>query len=198
MGIVSEVRWQTFAEKRAAVSDEQARLDTVVIHPKQLNDVDCEQLGGSLKRECHAADLLRRPDVTYADIASLSVVGPGDWQNKMSEEQAEQVGLQLEVRAKYAGYIERQTREIEKHNKQVGLRLPTDLDYQGVVGLSNEARQRLEKTRPVTLGHASRLEGVTPATVSLLLIHLKKRLLENKKVSIGLTDKHAPRVEKTG
>jgi tRNA uridine 5-carboxymethylaminomethyl modification enzyme len=198
MGLVSEVRWQTFAEKRAAVSDEQARLDTVVIHPKQLNDVDCEQLGGSLKRECHAADLLRRPDVTYADIASLSVVGPGDWQNKMSEEQAEQVGLQLEVRAKYAGYIERQTREIEKHNKQVGLRLPTDLDYQGVVGLSNEARQRLEKTRPVTLGHASRLEGVTPATVSLLLIHLKKRLLENKKVSIGLTDKHAPRVEKTG
>ncbi|MGY8984998.1 MAG: tRNA uridine-5-carboxymethylaminomethyl(34) synthesis enzyme MnmG, partial [Sphingomonadales bacterium] len=198
MGIVSDERWQAFVEKRAAVSDEQARLDSIVIHPKQLNDADCEQLGESLKRECRAADLLRRPNVTYADIASLSVVGPRDRQDRLSDEQAEQVGLQLEVRAKYAGYIERQTREIEKHNKQAGLRLPTDLDYRGVVGLSNEARQRLEKTRPETLGHASRLEGVTPATISLLLIHLKKRLLENKKASIDSTEKHAPPVKKTG
>ena len=198
MGIVSDERWQAFVEKRAAVSDEQARLDSIVIHPKQLNDADCEQLGESLKRECRAADLLRRPNVTYADIASLSVVGSRDRQDQLSDEQAEQVGLQLEVRAKYAGYIERQTREIEKHNKQAGLRLPTDLDYQGVVGLSNEARQRLEKTRPETLGHASRLEGVTPATISLLLIHLKKRLLENKKAPIDSTEKHAPPVKKTG
>ena len=85
--------------------------------------------------------------------------------------------VQLEVTARYAGYIERQEREIEKHAKQDKLVLPADLDYQAVDGLSTEARQRLESFRPATLGHASRLEGVTPATVSLLLIHLKKRQL---------------------
>jgi tRNA uridine 5-carboxymethylaminomethyl modification enzyme len=93
------------------------------------------------------------------------------------DEQREQVELQLEVRAKYAGYIERQQREIDKHAKQEMLRLPDDIDYARVDGLSNEARQRLASTRPVTLGQASRLEGMTPSAVSLLLIHLKKRQL---------------------
>ena len=93
------------------------------------------------------------------------------------DEQREQVELQLEVRAKYAGYIERQQREIDKHAKQETLRLPDDIDYARVDGLSNEARQRLASTRPVTLGQASRLEGMTPSAVSLLLIHLKKRQL---------------------
>ena len=92
-------------------------------------------------------------------------------------EQAEQVELAIEVRAKYAGYIDRQHREIAKHAKQEQLRLPADLDYASVDGLSNEARQRLESVRPDTLGQASRLEGMTPSAVSLLLIHLKKRQL---------------------
>jgi tRNA uridine 5-carboxymethylaminomethyl modification enzyme len=86
--------------------------------------------------------------------------------------------LQLQVRARYAGYIDRQQKEIDKHAKQEKLPLPEDLDYAAVTGLSNEARQRLELTRPATLGSASRLEGVTPSTVSLLLLHLKKRRLQ--------------------
>ncbi len=94
-----------------------------------------------------------------------------------SDEQREQVELQLEVQAKYAGYIERQEREIEKHAKQESLRLPDDIDYAAVHGLSNEARQKLTASRPMTLGQASRLEGMTPSAVSLLLIHLKKRQL---------------------
>jgi tRNA uridine 5-carboxymethylaminomethyl modification enzyme len=95
----------------------------------------------------------------------------------MTDEQREQVELQIEVQAKYAGYIDRQQREIAKHAKQEQLRLPEDIDYATVDGLSNEARQRLESTRPVTIGQASRLEGMTPSAVSLLLIHLKKRQL---------------------
>lgn len=95
----------------------------------------------------------------------------------VTDEQCEQVALAIEVRAKYAGYIDRQQREIAKHAKQEKLRLPHDLDYEQVDGLSNEARQRLQSSRPATLGQASRLEGMTPSAVSLLLIHLKKRQL---------------------
>ena len=94
-----------------------------------------------------------------------------------SEEQGEQVALAVEVRAKYEGYIDRQEREIAKHAKQEKLRLPEDMDYASVDGLSHEARQRLESARPATVGQASRLEGMTPSAVSLLLIHLKKRQL---------------------
>ena len=96
----------------------------------------------------------------------------------MVDEQAEQVVQQLEVQARYQGYIERQEREIEKHARQETLVLPEDLDYATVTGLSTEARQRLQSARPITLGHASRLEGVTPSTVSLLLIHIRKRHLQ--------------------
>ena len=94
------------------------------------------------------------------------------------DELREQVELQLEVQARYAGYIDRQQREIAKHAKQEVLRLPENIDYSSVSGLSNEARQRLESSRPATLGQASRLEGMTPSAVSLLLIHLKKRQLQ--------------------
>jgi tRNA uridine 5-carboxymethylaminomethyl modification enzyme len=100
---------------------------------------------------------------------------PGDM--LASPEQGEQVRLAIEVRALYAGYIDRQHREIAKHAKQEQLRLPEDIDYATVDGLSTEARQRLESVRPATLGQASRLEGMTPSAVSLLLIHLKKRQL---------------------
>jgi tRNA uridine 5-carboxymethylaminomethyl modification enzyme len=137
-----------------------------------------EILGGDLQRECSAADLLRRPELCYRDIAGLSPIGRGDWDETIGSEQIEQVELQLEVQAKYKGYIERQQREIERHAKQESLRLPGDLDYSNVTGLSTEARQRLENTRPATLGQASRLEGMTPSAVSLLLIHLKKRQMK--------------------
>jgi tRNA uridine 5-carboxymethylaminomethyl modification enzyme len=123
-----------------------------------------------------AAALLKRPEYGYAEVAAR--VGRSNALMEMPDEQREQVELQVVVQAKYAGYIERQEREIAKHAKQESLRLPEDLDYETVDGLSNEARQKLIAARPATLGQASRLEGMTPSAVSLLLVHLKKRQLQ--------------------
>ncbi len=174
LGIVDDRRWKLFNEKRDAVSREQERLQGIFVRPESFDDSDREILV-ALQRECRAAELLRRPDVSYADLTALSAVGAGPWQEHMSDEQAGQVVQQLEVQARYEGYIERQQREIDKHARQEALILPEDIDYTSVTGLSTEARQRLVAARPLTLGHASRLEGVTPSSVSLLLIHLKKR-----------------------
>jgi tRNA uridine 5-carboxymethylaminomethyl modification enzyme len=123
-------------------------------------------------------DLLRRPEVSYddlslaapaADAASRADAWRGD------ERLAEQVKLQIEVQAKYSGYLKRQRDEIERHQRHEELRLPQNIDYGEVSGLSNEARQRLCDVRPETLGQAARIPGLTPAAVSLLLVHLKKR-----------------------
>ena len=177
LGLVDDDRWMVFERKRDAVAEEEQRLARTMIRPAALSAADQATSGGDIRKECTAAELLRRPEYEYADVAALSVVGPGDWRGNMSAEEAEQVELQLEVRARYSGYIDRQQRELDQHAKQEKLILPTDIDYADVTGLSTEARQRLETARPETLGHASRLEGVTPSTVSLLLIHLKKRQL---------------------
>ena len=178
LGLVDDERWQHFESRRAAVAGEQDRLAAILVRPSALSNADRERLGDGFRRECRALDLLRRPEFDYADVRALSAVGDGEWRTGMADEDIGQVELQLEVQARYAGYIERQRREIEKHARQEKLVLPADLDYSTVSGLSTEARQRLEVARPATLGHASRLEGVTPSTVSLLLIHLKKRQLQ--------------------
>jgi tRNA uridine 5-carboxymethylaminomethyl modification enzyme len=178
LGLIDDDRWRTLCEKRDAVAAEQERLHGIFIRRAEMSKEDLAAFGGEFSKEARAAELLRRPEWSYRQIAALSAVGGGDWRGHMGEEQAGQVELQLEVQAKYQGYIERQQREIEKHAKQESLRLPEDIDYSGVEGLSNEAKQRLESARPLTLGHASRLEGVTPSTVSLLLIHMKKRHLQ--------------------
>ena len=182
LGVVDDHRWQLFNAKRDAVSREQERLQGIFVRPESLDDNDREILG-AMRRECRATELLRRPELDYADLTALSAVGSGSWQRYMSDEQLEQVVQQIEVQARYAGYIERQQREIDKHARQEALILPDDIDYANVTGLSTEARQRLLAARPVTLGHASRLEGVTPSTVSLLLIHLKKRNFKRSAVS---------------
>jgi len=153
LGLVNDSRWSVFNAKRDAVGAERSRLKS-------------------------KAELLKRPEVGYADVIADTEIGPSEALQAMPAEQREQVELQIEVQAKYAGYIDRQQREIAKHAKQEQLRLPEDIDYAVVDGLSNEARQRLESTRPVTIGQASRLEGMTPSAVSLLLIHLKKRTLK--------------------
>ncbi len=176
LGLVDDTRWRLFNKKREAVAQEQDRLQGIFLRPEIFDDGDREILG-TKQRACRAAELLRRPDLRYADITALSPVGTGCFREQMSDEQAAQVEQQLEVQARYEGYIERQQREIDKHARQESLALPEDIDYANVTGLSTEARQRLELARPFTLGHASRLEGVTPSTVSLLLIHLKKRSL---------------------
>jgi tRNA uridine 5-carboxymethylaminomethyl modification enzyme len=160
-GLVDDVRWKIFNAKCEAVEKEQHRLEGIYIKAESAT----------------AAALLKRPELKYQDIVALSVVGTGDAMDLDSDEQREQVAQQLEVRAKYAGYIDRQEREVAKHAKQESLRLPEDIDYAEVDGLSNEARQKLVAARPMTVGLASRLEGMTPSAVSLLLIHLKKRTL---------------------
>ena len=147
LGLVGDGRWRAFEQKRNAVAREQNRLNSIRI----------KAAGAS------AAELLKRPEVGYRDVVSLAEVGAMD--AGLEPEQQEQVELQLEVQAKYAGYIDRQEREIAKHAKQEALRLPEDIDYANVDGLSNEARQRLQAARPATLGLASRLEGMTPSAV---------------------------------
>ncbi len=175
LGLVDDVRWRAFQAKMEAIERERARLAGIVVHAQELTDADREVLGTDFRRECTAAELLKRPGVDYRNVVSLSAVGRGQPLDA-GNEQAEQVELVLEVEARYAGYIERQQREIEKFSRQEALALPRDLDYAEVTGLSAEARQRLQSARPATLGQASRLEGVTPASVSLILIHLKKRV----------------------
>jgi tRNA uridine 5-carboxymethylaminomethyl modification enzyme len=116
---------------------------------------------------------LRRPGVDYHALVGFAGIGPGELPE--DDRLAEQVAVQVDVTAKYAGYIERQREEIERQRRHEETRLPDDLDYRRVTGLSHEARQRLAEARPQTLGHAARLPGITPAAVSILLIHLKKR-----------------------
>ena len=177
LDLVDDARWRVFETKRDSVEREQKRLDGIVVRPGQQTDDDEDRLGGPIRRETRASDLLRRPELDYSDVTALSSVGAGDWRDGLDAERIEDIELQLEVQARYAGYIERQSREIAKHRKQEKLALPADMDYTAVSGLSTEARQRLESVRPSTLGQASRLEGVTPSTLSLILIHLKKRQL---------------------
>ena len=178
LGLVNDERWSIYNAKREAVENEQARLKSIMVHAGALTKNDVRILGKELSRDSTAAELLRRPELNYAAVAGISSVGAFDAARIKGDEQREQVELQLEVQAKYAGYIDRQEREIAQHAKQESLRLPEDIDYEIVDGLSNEARQKLVAARPTTLGQASRLEGMTPSAVSLLLVHLKKRQLK--------------------
>jgi len=172
LGLVDDERWEFFERKRAAVDGEVARLQRAVVHPA---DVDAEllgKLGAPLSREAHAFDLLRRPELNYDDLARAVPDAAAAWPD---ERLREQVKLQVEVQAKYSGYLKRQSDEIDRHRRNEELRLPVDLDYSQVGGLSNEARQQLCEVRPETLGQAARIPGLTPAAVSLLLVHLKRR-----------------------
>jgi tRNA uridine 5-carboxymethylaminomethyl modification enzyme len=178
LGLVDEPRWRLFQRKLELVQSEQQRLAGCHLRPEALTGDDQALLlahGSGLSRDATAAELLRRPELGYRQVTALSGVGGFGDVSDLFDEVIEQIELQLEVEARYAGYIERQQREISRHEKQESLRLPADLDYAAVRGLSNEARQRLASTRPHTLGQASRLEGMTPSAVSLLLIHLKRR-----------------------
>ena len=178
MGLVGDERWRRFEAKREAVERERGRLQGCLVRPADVVEEEAGRLlGGSLSRESRALDLLRRPELDHAAVTALAAVGPDTLDETHPPEEAEQIRLQVEVGVKYEGYIERQQREIARHARQEHLALPADLDYADVQGLSNEVRQKLAAARPATIGQASRLDGMTPAAVSRLLIHLKKRTL---------------------
>jgi tRNA uridine 5-carboxymethylaminomethyl modification enzyme len=168
LGSVGNERWLAFEQKREAIAQEQQRLHDTFLRPGQLDDKAVENvLGGPLSREARLSELLKRPAASYESLMSL----PGLQQSDVDPVVAEQV----EIQAKYQGYISRQQEEIARHRRNETLELPDNLDYSSVSGLSNEVRQKLQQHRPATVGQASRISGVTPAAISLLLVHLKKR-----------------------
>jgi tRNA uridine 5-carboxymethylaminomethyl modification enzyme len=173
LGLVDERRWAFFEAKRAAVSAELERLTAVLVRPADVDEALERKMGQPLARETYAIELLRRPELDLDDLAV--VAPPPAGAPRLEEPLAEQVKLQVDVQAKYSGYLKRQDQEIERQRRHDGLALPPDIDYAAVSGLSNEARQSLESVRPETLGQAARIPGLTPAAVSLLLVHLKKR-----------------------
>jgi len=172
LGLIDDQQWQFFEEKREAIAKEQQRLKETFVRP---NDLSVEQaheiLGDELRKETRAIELIARPKSDYAKVTSLSVVGP----MHSEEPWAEQVREQVEIQAKYSGYINRQVAEVEKSKTAESVSLPEDIDYALVKGLSAELTEKLARLRPQTIGQAGRIPGITPAALSLLLIHLKKR-----------------------
>ena len=167
LGLVDEARWNTFNDKRELIEREQQRLKTTWLHPKNIeHEKAIEILGDPIKREYSLHELLVRPNVSYDALMSLDPSGL-----HISDQQ---VIAQLEIQARYGGYIVRQRNEIERLSKLESAVLPEHIDYSNVRGLSNEVRQKLSEQRPDTIGQASRIPGITPAAISLLLVHLKK------------------------
>ncbi len=174
LGIVDDARWQAFETKRESVARELERLKSTWVNPRILAAAESERVvGQALEREYNLADLLRRPGVEYDTLMTMQgnegqpLAGPGVEDPAVKE--------QVEIQLKYSGYIDRQAREVERHDHYENLKLPENLNYLEIAALSFEVRQKLDKQRPETLGQASRISGVTPAAISLLLVHLKKR-----------------------
>ncbi|SFH74037.1 tRNA uridine 5-carboxymethylaminomethyl modification enzyme [Collimonas sp. OK307] len=173
LGCVGDAQWAQFEKKREAVALEMERLRSTWVNPRIVAEAEAERLlGKSIEREYSLVDLLRRPNVTYDQLMTLKGIdgqdlgGPGVQDDTVKE--------QVEIQVKYAGYIDRQAKEVERHEHNENLKLPADLDYMDVQALSIEVRQKLNQHKPETFGQASRISGVTPAALSLLLVHLKK------------------------
>jgi tRNA uridine 5-carboxymethylaminomethyl modification enzyme len=168
LGLVPDARWEAFERKCEAMEQERQRLHDIWIHPQTPAATQATaQTGTSISREVRALELLARQEVSYAGLQQLPGIGPGVADPKVAE--------QLEIQCKYAGYIKRQQVEIERQQANEAVRIPDQLDYNEVRGLSSEVREKLIRSRPDTIGQAGRIPGVTPAAISLLLIHLKKR-----------------------
>jgi len=186
LGLVDNARWAAFNQKHDAVSRETERLRSIWVSPKNLADAEAERvLGKAIDHEYNLAELLRRPDVSYAELMSLDggKYVSSEFPVHVSRETgalSPQAALaavvieQVEIAAKYSGYIDRQKDDVQRASHYENLKLPQDLDYMQVSALSIEARQKLNRHKPETLGQASRISGITPASISLLTIHLKK------------------------
>jgi len=182
LGVVDDARWDAFNRKRDAVSRETERLKSTWVNPATLPLEDAEPvLGKGIEREYALADLLRRPNVTYETLMGMQG-GKYALESPLAEDPllAEQIREQVEIGIKYHGYIARQADEVERLGANENTRLPADFDYSQVRGLSIEVQQKLAKHKPETIGQASRISGITPAAVSLLLVHLKKGVLRGQ------------------
>ena len=176
LGLVDEARWARYSEKREAIERETGRLQSILVRPSDLSEAQADEFfGAPLAREARALELLRRPGMSHARLCAIPVVGTVGIQPAAAE--------QVEIQARYAGYIERQKDEVERARGQEETALPENLDFAKVSGLSNEVRQKLMEVRPQTLGQATRIPGMTPAAISLLRVHLKKRGQRTKKTA---------------
>jgi len=172
LGLVDDARWEAFSRKQEAVMREQERLKTTWVQPASLPEADAMRvLGKVIDHEYSLFELLRRPEVSYEALLSLPIVGV----DVNLGEADDAVRQQIEIAAKYQGYIDRQQDEITRQRGSENTSLPEDIDYDDVHGLSIEARQKLQAHKPQTLGQASRISGITPATISLLLVYLKRK-----------------------
>jgi tRNA uridine 5-carboxymethylaminomethyl modification enzyme len=176
LGVVDDHRWEAFCRKRDAIGREQQRLRSTWINPRLFPESEAVRpFGQPLEREYSLYDLLRRPEVDYKTLMSLPGAGEGVIEQQVAE--------QVEIQAKYSGYIERQQEEVERARQHEELRLPAQLDYMQLTGLSIEVRQKLAHIRPETLGRAARISGITPAAISVLLIYLKRGNLPLRKTA---------------
>lgn len=170
VGVVGDAQWSLFCRKRDAIEAEKQRLQSTWVNPRILDAAEAVRLlGRQIEREFTLADLLRRPEVDYAGLMTLSVAGPGVTEPEVAE--------QVEIQLKYQGYIERQQNEVARRDGMESVPLPADFDYTQVSGLSKELQQKLGKQRPENIGQASRISGITPAAIALLLVYLKKKQL---------------------
>jgi tRNA uridine 5-carboxymethylaminomethyl modification enzyme len=171
LGLVDDVRWAAFCKKREAIASEQERLKATWVNPRITPaDDTIRVLGKPIEHEYSLFELLRRPEISYRELLTL----PGAEHPENNPPSDPLVVEQLEISAKYQGYIDRQAEEVARSGNYESTALPVDLDYSKVAGLSNEVKQKLALHQPQTIGQASRIQGITPAAVSLLLIHLKR------------------------
>ncbi len=181
LGLVDDARWQAFSEKREAVERETSRLKATWAQPARVPEADAMRvLGQVMERDYSMFDLLRRPSVSYEALMSLAVAGEGVTNPAVAE--------QVEIAAKYQGYIDRQQVEVEHSRAQQEVRLPDDIDYCQVRGLSKEVQLKLNQHKPETVGQASRIQGITPAAVSLLLVHIKRGFVEAKAAMLASSE----------
>lgn len=176
LGVVGDEQWDAFCRKRDAVEAEKARLQTTWLHPSKLQDPDAlaRVLGKPIEREYTLQDLLKRPNVAYRELMAVPEAA------ESAPELADEVAEQVEIQVKYQGYINRQNEELARRDNLEDIRLPGDIDYGLVKGLSKEVQQKLNQQRPETLGQASRIQGITPAAVALLMVHLKRGFTDAK------------------